>query len=77
MTILTARGAATVSAKNRPSEPIWSKAVKAVQDYRRGLNERAALLALDDAALKDIGLTRAEVERLANLPVSAWTRRTR
>jgi len=42
--------------------------VAILREWRRRSRERAELAALDDRSLKDIGLTRADVEFLANKP---------
>jgi uncharacterized protein YjiS (DUF1127 family) len=39
-----------------------------LREWRRRARERAELAALDDRTLKDIGLTRADAEFLANKP---------
>jgi uncharacterized protein YjiS (DUF1127 family) len=39
-----------------------------VREWRRRVHGRAALAALDDRMLKDIGVTRAEAEFLSNRP---------
>jgi uncharacterized protein YjiS (DUF1127 family) len=39
-----------------------------LREWRRRSRERAELAALDDRMLKDIGLTRADAEFLANRP---------
>jgi uncharacterized protein YjiS (DUF1127 family) len=39
-----------------------------LRQWRKRARERAELTALDDRSLKDIGLTRADAEFLANKP---------
>ncbi len=40
----------------------------ALREWRRRLKDRAQLAALDDRMLKDIGISRADAEFLANKP---------
>jgi uncharacterized protein YjiS (DUF1127 family) len=42
--------------------------VAALREWRRRAGDRARLAELDDRMLKDIGLTRADAEFLANKP---------
>ena len=42
--------------------------VAILREWRRRSRERAELAALDDRTLRDIGLTRADAEFLANKP---------
>jgi uncharacterized protein YjiS (DUF1127 family) len=42
--------------------------IATLREWRRRMRERAELAALDDRTLKDIGLTRADAEFLANKP---------
>lgn len=46
--------------------------IESYLDYRR---ERGALLALDNHLLKDIGISRADAERISHMPFSMWRKK--
>ncbi|MBC8049685.1 MAG: DUF1127 domain-containing protein [Chitinophagales bacterium] len=52
-----------------------SKAVSFIEGYLQYRRERRALLALSPHLLKDIGISRADAERIAHAPFSHWTKR--
>lgn len=59
-------------AGNRQVNGPWTNTVRIVKNWRtRGAMR--TLLAFDDATLRDIGLTRSNVETLVRLPLSADT----
>lgn len=59
-------------ADNRQVNGPWTNTVRIVKNWRTRSAMRT-LLAFDDATLRDIGLTRSNVETLVRLPLSADT----
>jgi uncharacterized protein YjiS (DUF1127 family) len=47
---------------------LLSRAMKKLEDYVEHRRQRLDLLSLDDHILKDIGISRADAERLAGRP---------
>lgn len=50
------------------STGFFSRAMKRLEDYVEHRRQRLDLLSLDDHMLKDIGISRADAERLARRP---------
>lgn len=63
MTAHSSHRSAALSRRSRPSFLAWVSTSLAV--YR----QRRRLAALDDAALRDIGLTRSQAQQEANRPI--------
>lgn len=72
-TVAVPRDAHSYSRSN--SAHYLSKAVSFIEDYLQYRRDRRALLALDPYLLKDIGLSRADAERIAHTPFGHWTKR--
>lgn len=56
------------SAKSRPG--FFTRLIMKIEDYAEHKRQRHALRTLDDRLLKDIGVSRAEAERIAAEPFS-------
>ncbi|MDZ4791957.1 MAG: DUF1127 domain-containing protein [Hyphomicrobiales bacterium] len=72
-TVAASRDAHSYSRSNAAHR--LSTTVSLVESYLQYRRERRALLALDPYLLKDIGISRAEAERIAHAPFSHWTKR--
>ncbi|WP_245296846.1 MULTISPECIES: DUF1127 domain-containing protein [Rhodomicrobium] len=58
----------SVAAPSRQGPSLVSRMMLRLESYAEQRRQRRALLELDDHMLKDIGLTRADVVRIANQP---------
>ena len=50
------------------NESLFSRAMRKIEDYVEHRRQRVDLLSLDEHILKDIGISRADAERLARRP---------
>ncbi|MEN0107756.1 MAG: DUF1127 domain-containing protein [Pseudomonas sp.] len=55
-------------AKNRPLINLWLRAWKQVKRWHELAEQRRMLASMPDGALKDLGLSRADVEQEATRP---------
>ena len=54
--------------RQRPGRPLLARIIKLLQTYQRRSIQRRELRALDERALRDIGLTRADVQYECSKP---------
>ena len=57
-----------VGADRRPSISLWKKSIAWIRNWRSCVRARRQLEALSDRQLRDIGMTRLEVDRHAMRP---------
>lgn len=54
--------------RQRPSRPFFARLIKLLQTFQQRSIQRRELRSLDERGLRDIGLTRADVDHEASKP---------